>query len=155
MRRSDGGHGESSLTLRRANAEDVELAFRVLKETMREYVVATWSTWSEEESRRQTVEQVSAGRTEVIELDGVPAGIQLVERASTHIQLEQLYVSKEFQRRRIGTQLVKRLLREASGSKLPVRLRVLAVNPARVFYERLGFIVIETTPERYFMEWVP
>jgi GNAT superfamily N-acetyltransferase len=155
MRRSDGGHGESSLTLRRANAEDVELAFRVLKETMREYVVATWGTWSEEESRRQTVEQVSAGRTEVIELDGVPAGIQLVERASTHIQLEQLYVSKEFQRRRIGTQLVKRLLREASGSKLPVRLRVLAVNPARVFYERLGFIVIETTPERYFMEWVP
>jgi GNAT superfamily N-acetyltransferase len=103
MRRSDGGHGESSLTLRRANAEDVELAFRVLKETMREYVVATWGTWSEEESRRQTVEQVSAGRTEVIELDGVPAGIQLVERASTHIQLEQLYVSKEFQRRGIGT----------------------------------------------------
>jgi hypothetical protein len=36
--------------------------------------------------------------------------------------------------------LVKRLLREASGTELPVRLRVLAVNPAKALYERLGFV---------------
>jgi hypothetical protein len=35
---------QNSLTLRRAGAEDTEFAFRVLKETMREYVVATWGT---------------------------------------------------------------------------------------------------------------
>jgi|ERR1700730_5582978 hypothetical protein len=33
-----------SLALRRANVEDAEFAFRVLKETMREYVVATWGS---------------------------------------------------------------------------------------------------------------
>ena len=33
-----------SLALRRANAKDAEFAFRVLKETMREYVVATWGS---------------------------------------------------------------------------------------------------------------
>jgi hypothetical protein len=33
-----------SLTLRRANAEDAEFAFRVLKETMREYVEANHFT---------------------------------------------------------------------------------------------------------------
>lgn len=146
-----GGH----LALRRAIADDVEFAFQVLKETMSGYAIATWGTWWEEESRRQTIEQVSAGRTEVVELDGVPVGIELVERAKTHIQLVQLYITKEFQRRGLGTQLVKRLLREANDSKLPVRLRVLAVNPAKRLYERLGFIVVERTPERYFMEWVP
>jgi GNAT superfamily N-acetyltransferase len=97
---------QDSLTLRRANAKDADFAFRVLKETMREYVVATWGTWREDESRRETVEQVSSGRTEVIELNGVPIGVQLVERPGTHIQLVQLYIAKEFQRRGFGTQLV-------------------------------------------------
>jgi ribosomal protein S18 acetylase RimI-like enzyme len=146
---------ETALTLRRATVHDLDFAFQVLKATMREYVVGTWGTWREEESRRETAEQVSSGRTEVIELNQVPIGVQLVDLPGTHIQLVQLYIAKEFQRRGIGTELVKRLLREARGSKLPVRLRVLAVNPAKAFYERLGFVVVETTTGRYFMEWSP
>jgi len=67
----------------------------------------------------------------------------------------QLYIAKEFQRRGFGTRLLKRLLEEARGSNLPIRLRVLAVNPAKALYERLGFVVVERTPERYSMEWVP
>jgi GNAT superfamily N-acetyltransferase len=127
----------------------------VLKETMREYVIATWGTWWEEQSRQETVEQVTAGRTEIIELDGQAIGVQLVDRPGTHIQLVQLYIAKEFQRRGFGTRLLKRLLEEARGSNLPIRLRVLAVNPAKALYERLGFVVVERTPERYSMEWVP
>ena len=122
---------------------------------MREYVIATWGTWWEEQSRQETVEQVTAGRTEIIELDGQAIGVQLVDRPGTHIQLVQLYIAKEFQRRGFGTRLLKRLLEEARGSNLPIRLRVLAVNPAKALYERLGFVVVERTPERYSMEWVP
>jgi hypothetical protein len=36
------------LTLRRATVDEAEFAFRVLKETMREYAIATWGTWWEE-----------------------------------------------------------------------------------------------------------
>jgi GNAT superfamily N-acetyltransferase len=142
-----------SLTLRRANAEDAEFAFRVLKETIRDYAVATWGTWWEEESRRETIEQVSVGRTEIIEFNGLPIGVQLVDRPGTHIQLVQLYIAKVFQRRGFGTQLLQRLFVEAKAANLPIRLRVLAVNPAKCLYERLGFVVVERTPERYFMEW--
>ena len=99
----------SHLTVRQADLADANFAFRVLKETMREYAIATWGTWWEEESWRQTVEQVTAGRTEVIELGQVPIGVQLVDRLETHIQLVQLYIAKEFQRRGFGTQLVERL----------------------------------------------
>ena len=111
--------------------------------------------WWEEESRLETVRQVSAGRTEIIEFNRVPIGVQLVDRPGTHIQLVQLYIAKEFQRRGFGAELLKRLLVEAGESNLPIRLRVLAVNPAKRLYERLGFVVIESTAERYFMEWRP
>ena len=70
---------KDSLTLRRANADEAEFAFRVLKETMREYAMATWGA---------------------------------------------------FQRHGFGTQLLTRLFVEARKSNLPIRLRVLAVNPA-------------------------
>jgi GNAT superfamily N-acetyltransferase len=146
---------QDSLTLRRARAEDADFAFRALKETMRDYVIATWGTWREEETRRETVEQVNAGRTEIIEWDHAPIGVHLVDRPGTHIQLVQLYIAKEFQRRGFGTQLVQRLFVEAKESNLPIRLRVLAVNPTRAFYERMGFTVVDTTPERHFMGWLP
>jgi ribosomal protein S18 acetylase RimI-like enzyme len=146
---------KDSLTLRRANAEDAEFAFGVLKETTRDYAVAIWGTWWEEQSRRETVEQVTAGRTEIIEFNHVPIGVQLIDRPGTHIQLVQLYIAKEFQRRGFGSQLINNLFLEAKAANLPIRLRVLAVNPAKALYERLGFVVVETTKERLFMEWRP
>jgi ribosomal protein S18 acetylase RimI-like enzyme len=85
----------------------------------------------------------------------LPVGVQLVDRPGTHIELVQLYIAKEFQRHGLGTELLKRLFVEARKSNLPIRLRVLAVNPAKAVYERLGFVVVETTRERYFMEWLP
>jgi ribosomal protein S18 acetylase RimI-like enzyme len=97
--------------------------------------------------------QVTAGRTEIVEFNHVPIGVQLVDRPGTHIQLVQLYIAKAFQRRGLGTELLERLFVEAKGSNLPIRLRVLAVNPAKALYERLGFVVVEKTPERLFMEW--
>jgi ribosomal protein S18 acetylase RimI-like enzyme len=122
---------------------------------MQEYAVATWGTWWEEESRRETIEQVSVGRTQIIELDGRTIGVQLVDRPGTHIQLVQLHIANDYQRRGFGTQLLRRLFVEAKAAKLLIRVRVLAVNPARALYQRLGFVVVDTTPERYFMEWLP
>jgi hypothetical protein len=50
----------------------------------------------EDQSQRETAAQVSAGKTEIIELDGVPIGIQLVNRFESHIELEQLYIAKAY-----------------------------------------------------------
>jgi hypothetical protein len=54
---------------------------------MRGYAIAAWRTWWEEESRPETLEQVRAGRTEVIELHGAPIGVRLVDRPGTHIRV--------------------------------------------------------------------
>ena len=43
--------------------------------------------------------------------------------------------------------VVSRIIAKAEKEALPVKLRVLRPNPAKKFYERLGFAVYETTEE--------
>jgi ribosomal protein S18 acetylase RimI-like enzyme len=119
---------------------------------MREHVLATWGAWNDDEVRHNIAESIAAGYTQIIELGDAPIGIQAVERAPDHIQLWRIFILPEYQRRGIGSQLIECVLAEARSARLPLRLRVLRVNPAFKLYERMGFKVVQTTPERYFME---
>jgi ribosomal protein S18 acetylase RimI-like enzyme len=74
-------------------------------------------------------------------------------RLITHIQIEDLYILPEFQNQGIGTAIVLDIIKEAYQDCKPVRLRVLTSSPAKVLYERLGFVVVQIEPERYFMEY--
>lgn len=86
-------------------------------------------------------------------MDQLRVGAIAVENHLTHIQIEDLYILPEFQNQGIGTAIVLDIIEEARQGHKPVRLRVLSSSPARVLYERLGFVVVKTTPERYFMEY--
>jgi GNAT superfamily N-acetyltransferase len=88
----------------------------------------------------------------VIQIDDTAVGVFVVERCPTHIQLEQIYLLPEYQRMGIGRVLLERLIAEALQSKIPIRLRVMAVNPAKNFYEQHGFIITEATTEFFSME---
>jgi GNAT superfamily N-acetyltransferase len=135
-----------------ATADDAEFVYRVVETTMRDYVVRTWGAFNEEVSRKAAAEKIAAKSYRVIQFDGEDVGALAVERFSTHIQLDQLFILPSHQNRGIGTELVRGLAREARESKMPLRLRVLAVNPARRLYEREGFRMTSTTPERVYME---
>ncbi len=76
-----------------------------------------------------------------------------VERHATHTQVEDLYILPEFQNQGIGTAIILDIIEEAHQDCKPVRLRVLTSSPAKVLYERLGFVVVHIEPERYFMEY--
>ena len=68
-----------------------------------------------------------------------------IDEHSTHLAIDQLFLRPETQGRGIGTALVQSVLARAEAKKLPVRLWVLRINPARALYERLGFVVFEET----------
>ena len=53
----------------------------------------------------------------------------------------------------IGGVLVRQLTTEALDRRVPLRLRVLRGNSALHFYERLGFLITEQTPERTYMKY--
>jgi len=141
-----------NLHLRPAISDDCEFAYTTTRDTMREHALATWGKWSEEDVRRRSSENIANGTTCIIELDGKPIGIRVVEREPDCVRLAQIFILPEYQGRGIGTKLIERLRAEAHGAGLPLRLRVLRVNPAFNLYLRMGFKVVEEMPERYFME---
>ena len=145
----------TNVRLREATAADCEFIYRLVETTMRGYVESVWGSFSEDYTRKNTEEYVSARTYSVIELDGDEIGALAVERHDTHIQLTQLYVLPTHQNRGIGTYLIRQLIAEAKDAQKPLRLRVLSANPARRLYERLGFQVTSQTPERFFMELPP
>jgi GNAT superfamily N-acetyltransferase len=135
-----------------ATAADAGFIYSLIEMTMRSYVEQVWGHFSEDRNRTHVSEAIAAGHYSIIALEHIRVGALCVERHPSHIQLSQLFILPEHQRQGIGTSIVRGLINEARESKKPLRLRVLSVNPARRLYEREGFHVTSTTPERVYME---
>jgi GNAT superfamily N-acetyltransferase len=111
-------------------------------------------TW-DADNRRLFDESFAAETWSLILVDGVRAGVMAVDDRPAEIFLSRIYLLPEFQQKGIGTTLMGQLIERAKAARKPLRLRVLRVNPARSLYERLGFSVTESTPDRHYMEYRP
>ena len=136
---------QARVTVRNAELIDQTFAYDTRELAMRTYVEQTWGKWNQDEAKIQIADDIRHKRLCIIELDGKPAGMMRIDEHSTHLDIDQLFLRPETQGRGIGTALVKSVLARAETKKLPVRLWVLRVNPARALYERLGFVVFEET----------
>jgi GNAT superfamily N-acetyltransferase len=91
----------------------------------------------------------------IIQADGVDVGwLQTVVSKSEHM-LGQIFVDAPFQRKGIGTEVVRRIVEEASRLQLPIRLAVVKFNPSRRLYERLGFRVTHEDERKVYMTRAP
>ena len=125
--------------LRPITGNDLEFLWRLHNAALREYVEKTWG-WNEEWQRSKFVEEFDPKAGMIIVVDGTDAGFWWVSDWGTEIHLASIRLLPEFQRRGIGTALIRDLLEHAEK---PVTLQVLKVNPARSLYERLGFEVFD------------
>ena len=67
--------------------------------------------------------------------------------------LNQIYVLPEHQGQGIGGKCMRNVFERATKSNLPVKLKVLRVNPrAAAFYERLGFTITDDTDTHLLMQ---
>lgn len=131
-----------TLTLRPATTADGAFAFHVWKAAMEAYVDMAWG-WDETWQRQNQQKEFVSRLHKIIEARGQPIGTLITEYASDHLYLAGLYLLPEYQRQGYGSCVLERLLAEAQAQYLPVRLRVLKVNPlARRLYERAGFIPV-------------
>jgi GNAT superfamily N-acetyltransferase len=138
---------EPTIALRPASPADADFVFRLTEACMRNYAVATWGQWDEAATRAS----FRPDTHRIIQHEGEDIGCVALEDRADHLDLKKLYVLPAFQNRGIGTTVLGAIL--AAGK--PIRLRGLSVNPARRFYERMGFVVTWSTRERNSMEWRP
>jgi GNAT superfamily N-acetyltransferase len=140
---------------RLATPSDADFACQVIDTTMRDHALATWGKWEPQRVRAAFLADAQAGRSQIVLVAADMAGLLTTDVRPTHIQIEQLYLLPDWQRQGIGSLLRAELCEQSVVLQLPLRLRVLRVNPASQWYLEHRFEVTDETPERLFMQWRP
>lgn len=140
------------IRFRKASQNDSEFAYKVKKVAFEEYVEKIWG-WDEDIQRQLHEELFKTQEFRIIELSGVDVGIMAVEIKSDHVKVNQLFLLPCYQGKGIGTQCMDQIMKQAAQMNLPIRLRVLKINPrALVFYERIQFTRIGETNTHILLE---
>lgn len=91
----------------------------------------------------------------IIALDGVDIGRLYVDRQDDCLRIVEFTLLPVYQGRGIGTDILRNLLNEAHGGKVPVRLMVEKNSPALRLYLRHDFVQTGEQGHHLMMEWRP
>jgi ribosomal protein S18 acetylase RimI-like enzyme len=91
----------------------------------------------------------------VIELEGKVVGRFILTQDGEQVHLADIAVHRDYRGRGLGQAVIEATQGECLQSKRVLRLRADPANPAMHLYLRLGFQVVETSPNGHLMEWRP
>ena len=141
-----------SLKLRKAGQDDKEFAYLVKRAAFREYVELVWG-WDEDRQRQLHDRRFREQDFCIIDLDGKDIGIMSLAAAPDCVFVNQLYLLPEHQGQGFGRKCMLMVMERAGNLGLPVRCKVLKVNPRAVmFYKRLGFTITDDTDTHFLMQ---
>ncbi|MCG7587515.1 N-acetyltransferase [Photobacterium sp. OFAV2-7] len=140
------------INLRKAQESDVDFLLDLRVATMREYLEKDGIPCTNEENLHRIKHNFDDAK--IIEVDGQMAGLfkasYLDDRNQWH--LFQVQIHPNFQNMKIGSHLIKELIKVAKEQGKSVGLSVLKSNPAYNLYDKLGFQIIEDNEHEYEME---
>ncbi len=148
--------------LRPERDDDREFVFELYASTReQELSVVDWSAARKAAFLRQQFEaqrlhyrQHYPGTSfDIVEIDGVPAGRLYVARWTDDIRVVDIALLPAYRGRGIGSALMAPVLAEGRDTRRPVTIHVEQFNPARRWYERMGFRRIGEVGAYYKMEW--
>jgi ribosomal protein S18 acetylase RimI-like enzyme len=145
---------KSKVTLRPAVSADYDFLYDLHRQTLKRAIQETWG-WDEAWQRAHFQQHFDLTGKNIIQQNGRDIGCLKVLDEGDHIFLSYIAITPEFQNRGIGTRLIREVLAKGGRSGKPVTLKVLKNNPARVLYERLGFVITKSTDTHYLMEAEP
>lgn len=150
-----------SIDLRPETDKDLEFLCKVYADSRMDEM--SLSGWNAEEiddflgqqfklQHGQYISNYKDARFDIILYNKEPAGRLYVHRKKDDIRIIDIALLKKFQRKGIGSGIMKDLMAEADEKNLPLSLHVEHNNPAMGLYERLGFKKGDLTGVYYFME---
>lgn len=142
------------ITYRPAAPEDFNFLYALHRAVMRVYVEEVFGPWDEAWQQAHYRRDHPIHQLRVIQRDGQDVGMLYVEERTEEIFLVSLEVLPAFQRRGIGSAVIRELIEAAARLGKPVALQVLKNNIlARNLYQRLGFGVTGDNDTHYIMAY--
>lgn len=141
-----------NIVLQKMKEQDLEFLFEVYADTRAEEVMQTgWPQFKIEEFLRM---QFSAQHQhyqkhypeasfDLILYDDEAVGRLYVSRWTKEIRIVDIALIRRFRGKKIGSYLMQNLFSEAKQKRLEVSIHVEKNNPALIWYQKLGFKVVE------------
>lgn len=138
----------TNITRRAIGEQDTDFLFRLYASTREaELAIVDWRPEQKiaflrqqfDAQHRHYQEHYAGATFDLLLADGRPAGRLYVARWERDIRIVDIALMPEFRGRGIGARLMKELFAEADASGRVVSIHVEVDNPARRWYERLGF----------------
>src|SRR5436190_3492603 len=98
------------ISQRLATDADLDLIYRIVRDSLGPYIVQTWGAWDDAAQRKRFDDVTRAEHHSLIELDGQPIGCLCLTRAEDELRLNRLMILPAFQNRGFGTQILREIL---------------------------------------------
>jgi ribosomal protein S18 acetylase RimI-like enzyme len=124
--------------LRPATVNDIEFIYELRAKTMKPFFEGTLG-WNEAKEHEKAADELT--NAEIIIVEQKRVGVIKVIPRSDELHLHQMQILPEFQKKGIGSELVRQAIERSEKSRLPITLFVVKNTPAKNIYEKFGFIV--------------
>ena len=140
------------LKFRKAQATDSDFVFAVKRAAFREYVEQIWG-WDDTYQRDLHNRRFASQDLHIIQFHGTDVGFLSTSNTPATLNVNQIYLLPEYQRKGIGAACMRRIIDDANREQKPVTLQVLKINTrATAFYQRLGFTIVDENATHFQMK---
>jgi ribosomal protein S18 acetylase RimI-like enzyme len=143
-----------NISFRPAEAEDEDFLFDLHRQSMRAYIEETFGVWDEGWQRDYFHQHFHPQALQIIQVDGQDGGVLYLQERTEEFFIAGIEILPAYQRRGIGSTVIRGVIAEATRQGKPVALKVLKSNrAARSLYQRLGFGVTGETDTHYLLAY--
>ena len=142
----------SAITVRDATQADSKFCYEAKKAAHKTNVIATYGEWDEAFQVQYHDNQWSPAGIRIVSLGGEQVGWFAVTEHEDHIAIDGIYVVPAYQRKGVGSQMMRHIQEVGQHVGKPVTLFVMKANTALGFYEGLGYVKNGETKTHWTME---
>lgn len=142
---------EFEITSRKAEGTDIAFLLHLRNESMDTHLKQMGIHLSDQEH----LERVKHGfeGAEIILVNQERAGLLKRKVGGNQVELLQFQLLPRFQGKGLGTKVLTEFIQQVKSKGQHLTLKVLKKNPAKLLYERLGFVVFDEDQHEFYMEF--